>query len=78
MEFSSIDDLAPQLGAFCGTHQCVASELLRYALEQAHPGVTPSYDMAEVAYVTKEFRGNFLALAPLVEAVVTTPALLRE
>jgi hypothetical protein len=78
MSFASIDDLAPQLGSFCGAHECFATELLRYALEQAHSGVAPSYEMAEVAYVTREFRGQSLALAPLVTAVVTTPSFLRE
>jgi len=78
IDFSSIDDLSGQLLARCETQACFARHVFEFALASAYEGSPPAYEESELAYVTNEFVGHYLALAPLLQGIATTPAFLRE
>jgi hypothetical protein len=77
LEFSSIDDLAPQFVTYCEAQTCFAKTLLDHALVAAR-GAPAEYADGELGYVIGQFRNNALAMAPLLQAIATTPAFLRE
>jgi hypothetical protein len=75
--FSDIDDLSTTLFYACDSQHCFGSRLLEYALTRVRPGDV-SFEGSETAYIFREFTQNSLAFGPLLEAVATTPAFLRE
>jgi hypothetical protein len=78
LEFSSFDDLKVQLVESCEVQSCFAQQVFDYALNQAYGESPPVYDPGELRQVIREFREADLELAPLLMAIASTPAFLRE
>jgi hypothetical protein len=76
--FTGIENLSNTLILACDSQNCFGRGLLQYALDRARPGGAASFEPSESAYVFREFTGHNLALGPLLEAIATTPAFLRE
>jgi hypothetical protein len=76
--FDDVESLATTLFYACDSQHCFGRGVLQYALARARPGDVNAFEASESAYVFREFTNNCLALGPLLEAIATTPAFLRE
>ncbi|HEY2900786.1 MAG TPA: DUF1588 domain-containing protein [Polyangia bacterium] len=81
LNFTSIDDLAPQMAMSCAVAYCFANELLTDAFGGAAPAmampVAPAFSRSEADQVATAFVNANLSVRALVAAIVATPSFLR-
>jgi hypothetical protein len=78
ISFTNNADLLEQVLGTCEVSSCFSSAFLDYALEQAHDGEIPPVSALERQQVLAALASEYHRIRPLLTAVVTTPAFLRE
>jgi hypothetical protein len=78
ISFVNNADLLGQILGTCEVSSCFSSAFLDYALEQAHEGEAPAVSALERQQVLAALASEYHRIRPLLTAVVTTPAFLRE
>jgi hypothetical protein len=77
LNFTSIDDLAPQLAVSCPVAQCFAKLVMTDAFAAAAPGSMNPFTAEEANHVANEFANSNFSIRELVKAIVGTPSFLR-
>jgi len=79
-DISFVDNahLLSQITPLCEVGACFSSALLDYAIDQAYAGEGPEILPVERQYVLAALASEYHRLRPMVLAVVTTPAFLKE
>jgi hypothetical protein len=78
ISFVNNADLLGQILGTCEVSSCFSSAFLDYALERAYDGASPVVSAEERQYVLAALASEYHRIRPLLTAVVTTPAFLRE
>ena len=78
MQFTSIEDLAPQLATSCEVARCIATSLMREAIPQdALDTRIPTFTDDEVLPVAEAFANSGFSFRALVRAIVSSAPFLR-
>jgi hypothetical protein len=78
ISFVNNADLLAQIVGTCEVSACFSSAFLDYALETAYGAEPPPVSPVERQYVLAALGSEYHRIRPLLTAVVTTPAFLRE
>jgi hypothetical protein len=78
ISFVNNPDLLGQIVGTCEVSSCFSSAFLDYALETAYGAEPPPVSPVERQYVLAALASEYHRIRPLLTAVVTTPAFLRE